>query len=87
MTATEASRGFSSVLDEAEHGETIVITRGGQRVAEIRPASTGNADALRAFARDWGAEHGSDPEGARAALAELDALDDVLTDDSDRWNE
>ncbi|MEW2306151.1 type II toxin-antitoxin system prevent-host-death family antitoxin, partial [Streptomyces sp. NPDC006655] len=28
MTATEASRNFASVLDSAERGETIVITRG-----------------------------------------------------------
>lgn len=87
MTATEASRGFSALLDEAEHGETIVITRGGQRIAEIRPANTGNGNALREFAREWDAEHGSDPEGAREALEEIDSLNDLLVDDSDRWGE
>lgn len=38
MTATEASRGFSDLLDAVERGETIKITRGGETVAEIRRA-------------------------------------------------
>jgi hypothetical protein len=29
MTAAEALRNFSAVLDEAERGEAIVVTRGG----------------------------------------------------------
>lgn len=33
MTASEASRNFSHVLDSAERGDAIVITRGGRRVA------------------------------------------------------
>ncbi|MFD8308810.1 type II toxin-antitoxin system Phd/YefM family antitoxin [Streptomyces sp. NPDC059690] len=50
MTATEASRNFASVLESAERGETIVITRGGKRLAVLAPApkATGRAvkDAL-----------------------------------------
>lgn len=42
MTATEASRSFAALLDEAERGETIVLTRGGRRVAVIGPASASN---------------------------------------------
>lgn len=42
MTATEASRSFASLLDEAERGETIIVTRGGRRVATIGPASSAN---------------------------------------------
>jgi antitoxin (DNA-binding transcriptional repressor) of toxin-antitoxin stability system len=38
MTATEASRNFSDLLDAIEHGETITITRGHHAVAEMRPA-------------------------------------------------
>lgn len=38
MTATEASRGFSAMLDAVERGESVVITRGDRRVAELRPA-------------------------------------------------
>lgn len=48
MTATEASRSFASVLDEAERGETIVVTRGGRRIAVIGPTSASNgADVMR----------------------------------------
>nr|WP_304048941.1 type II toxin-antitoxin system prevent-host-death family antitoxin [Jatrophihabitans endophyticus] len=42
MSASEASRAFSAVLDQAERGETIVITRGGRRVATISGAPNGN---------------------------------------------
>lgn len=42
MTATEASRSFAALLDEAERGETVVVTRGGRRIATIGPASAGN---------------------------------------------
>ncbi len=39
VTATEASRNFSRILDEAEHERaTFVVERHGQPVAEIRPA-------------------------------------------------
>ena len=37
MTAAEASRNFSAVLDRAEHGETIVIVRHGRVVATVAP--------------------------------------------------
>jgi len=46
MTATEASRNFAALLDAAEHGETIVITRAGHRLAQIGPAAAGNGAAL-----------------------------------------
>jgi prevent-host-death family protein len=39
VSATEAARNFADVLDEAERGETIIVTRGGRRVATIGPAS------------------------------------------------
>lgn len=38
MTATEASRNFSELLDMVERGETVRISRGNELVAEIRPA-------------------------------------------------
>jgi len=38
MTATEASRHFSDLLDAVERGETITIVRGSHPVAEIGPA-------------------------------------------------
>jgi prevent-host-death family protein len=42
MTATEASRAFAALLDEAERGETIIITRGGRRIATVGPADLSN---------------------------------------------
>lgn len=47
MTATQASRAFAALLDEAERGETIVITRGGRRVATLGPSTSGNGRAVR----------------------------------------
>ncbi len=38
MTATEASRNFSDLLDLVGSGETVRITRGSELVAEIGPA-------------------------------------------------
>jgi prevent-host-death family protein len=38
MTATEASRNFSDLLDAIERGESVTITRGNHPVAEISPA-------------------------------------------------
>lgn len=49
MTATEASRSFAAVLDEAERGEVIVVTRGGRRIATIGPAAAGNGGELLAL--------------------------------------
>ena len=56
ITATEASRSFSRVLDEAEHGgESFVIERNGRPVAELRPTSkTSTVADLVAFLRDVG---------------------------------
>jgi antitoxin (DNA-binding transcriptional repressor) of toxin-antitoxin stability system len=48
MTATEASRNFSALLDAIERGETITITRGHHAVAEMRPARVRTGADLRA---------------------------------------
>lgn len=48
ITATNASRGFSEVLDRVEHGETIRITRDGRPVAEVRPVAATTGRGLRA---------------------------------------
>ena len=42
VTATEASRSFAALLDEVESGETVVVTRGGRRIACIGPTTAGN---------------------------------------------
>ncbi|MGH3266177.1 MAG: type II toxin-antitoxin system Phd/YefM family antitoxin [Trebonia sp.] len=69
MTATEASRQFSDLLDAIERGERVTILRGSHPVAEIGPARRRTGADLRA------ALHGSPPpdedfaEGISAALA------------------
>jgi antitoxin (DNA-binding transcriptional repressor) of toxin-antitoxin stability system len=54
ISATEASRSFSRVLDEAEHGgESFIIERNGRAVAELRPAPRrSTVGDLEAFLRD-----------------------------------
>lgn len=72
MTATEAARGFNALLDETEEGETVMITRGGRRIAEIRPAPAGNGSDLIEFAERWrgqlDVEFASDVAAARDAV-------------------
>lgn len=46
VTATEASRSFAALLDSVEAGETVVITRGGQRIVTMTPASAANGQNL-----------------------------------------
>jgi prevent-host-death family protein len=77
MTASEVSRSFSAMLDRAEHGETIVITRAGKRVATLAPATAGTWGALRDAFADWMPVDDSDIEddiaaGRHAAQAGLD---------------
>ena len=52
ITATEASRHFSDLLDAVERGETITIVRGGHPVAEIGPAHRRTGAGLRAALAD-----------------------------------
>lgn len=40
-TVTEAKRHFSKLIDEALRGETVIITRRGRPVIEMRPVSKG----------------------------------------------
>jgi len=49
MTDSEVSRNLASVLDRAAHGETIVVTRGGKRLATIAPAPAANGAVLADF--------------------------------------
>jgi antitoxin (DNA-binding transcriptional repressor) of toxin-antitoxin stability system len=48
ITATEASRNFSDLLDAIERGETVTITRGHHAVAEMSPARRRTGAGLRA---------------------------------------
>lgn len=69
VTATEASRSFAALLDEVERGETVVVTRGGKRIASIGPASVGNgSDVLALLAHDVDEDFAADVTAARDAV-------------------
>ncbi|MEV4802059.1 type II toxin-antitoxin system prevent-host-death family antitoxin [Nonomuraea sp. NPDC049421] len=76
MTATEASRSFATVLDEAERGETIVVTRGGKQIAVIGPAPTAPGRMVKAFlARNVGR---LDPDFEADVSAAREVIDDEM---------
>jgi antitoxin (DNA-binding transcriptional repressor) of toxin-antitoxin stability system len=63
LTATEAARRFSDVLDQVEHdGETFLVERHGRVIASVAPAAAASGrtvkDLLRAQAVDerWPAD-------------------------------
>jgi antitoxin (DNA-binding transcriptional repressor) of toxin-antitoxin stability system len=53
MSASEVARRFSVILDGAENGETVVITRGGRQVAMLVPAPQANGEAVQDVFRRW----------------------------------
>lgn len=85
MSASEASRNFSAVLDSAEHGETIVVTRAGKRVALIVPALRANGAALREVFRRWQGNAAFDDTFAGTVAAARKAVSAEL--DSDPWRD
>ena len=85
MTASEAARNFSAVLDAIESGETIVVTRAGRRVAAMAPATTETGAALNEVLDRWAGSNLFDDTF-------LDRLDDTLaaadpSEDADPWND
>ncbi|MBT8198062.1 MAG: type II toxin-antitoxin system Phd/YefM family antitoxin [Acidimicrobiia bacterium] len=79
ISATEAGRAFSALLDAIEHdGESFTIVRHGRRVAELKPAGKATGARLREVLSTLRADESfaSDVAGARAALVE----DDPWTD-------
>ncbi|MFC5381849.1 type II toxin-antitoxin system prevent-host-death family antitoxin [Aquipuribacter nitratireducens] len=79
ITATEASRRFSDLLDAVERGENVTITRGNRRIAEIRPARARRGRDLRE------ALTGTAPPDAEfeAAVEQATAL--LTTENRDPW--
>lgn len=84
MTATEVSRNFSAVLDSVEHGEAVVVTRAGRRVAVFAPAPRANGAALRAVFDRWHGHPALDGSFARVETAR-EAVSAEL--DSDPWRD
>jgi prevent-host-death family protein len=73
MTATEASRHFSDLLDAVERGETITILRGSRPVAEIGPAHRRTGADLRAALADVSPPDDAFSRDIAAAIAMLDS--------------
>jgi antitoxin (DNA-binding transcriptional repressor) of toxin-antitoxin stability system len=80
MTATEASRKFSDLLDAIERGETVVITRGNHAVAEIGPARRRTGTDLRVALADVPPPDDRFADEISAALALL------TTEETDPWD-
>jgi antitoxin (DNA-binding transcriptional repressor) of toxin-antitoxin stability system len=82
MSATEVARRFSAVLDGAENGEAVVITRGGRQVAMLLPAPRANGGALLEVLRRWRG-HASVDDAFAADVAAAREGDSGL--DQDPW--
>jgi prevent-host-death family protein len=79
ITATEASRRFSDLLDAIEAGETITITRGNVPVAEIGPAHRRTGADLRAVLV------GTTPPDDTFEESIAEAIGYLMTDEGDPW--
>ncbi len=78
ISATEAARGFSSLLDAVEHQrESFVVFRGGKSIARIEPATGMSGAAVKALLR------ANRPDKQWAA--DLAALRSVTPDQSRPW--
>jgi prevent-host-death family protein len=84
LTASEASRNFSALLDAVEGGETIAVSRGGRRIAAIAPAEH---DTWSGFADVVNRRRADRPIGDDELERNIaDALTAVRTDlDVDPW--
>lgn len=80
LSATDAARSFSDVLDsvESDH-ETFVVVRHGRVVATIGPALAGTGRALKSALR----EHGPDVDWA----GELRELRESVGPPADHWRD
>jgi prevent-host-death family protein len=80
LSATDASRRFSEVLDQVERsGESYVVVRHGRAVALIGPASGGTGKALKEALR------ANRPDAAWAG--ELRELRESIEPVSDPWHD
>jgi prevent-host-death family protein len=78
LTATEAARRFSEVLDEVEaKRETFVVVRNGKVVAQLGPAAEASGRAVKELLRTRRPD--------RAWAGELASLRSLLTPDDPRW--
>jgi len=72
ITATEASRNFSALLDSVEQGEIVTVTRGGRAVAELVPPTRRTGRDLREALETTTPPDDSFADDIRAAVGLLD---------------
>ncbi len=85
MSATEVARNFSAVLDSVSAGETVVITRGGERVATVSPTPRANGAALAAILSRWHDDPALDDDWAARVADAHRALNAGAELDRDPW--
>ena len=75
VSATEAARKFSDLLDAVEHrGQRFTIVRRGRAIAQVEPVTVGRGRDVKALVR----RHHADPAWARdmASVRELLQVED-----------
>ncbi|MDQ1446200.1 MAG: hypothetical protein QOI20_2664 [Acidimicrobiaceae bacterium] len=78
ISATEAARGFSDILDAVEHRrQSFVVVRGGHAVAKLEPVAAVDGKALKTLL----AKHKPD----KAWLKELTEMRDTLPVEERSW--
>lgn len=85
MSAAEAARNFSAVLNAAEKGETVLVTRSGRKAALITPAPRSSGRALRVVFEQYRAHPIVDDDWSKTiedAIGELSADEDI-----DPWSD
>ena len=85
LTATEAARNFSDVLDKIADGESFRITRAGEVVAEFTPARPRTGRDLRATMELLEAEPGRIADDTLEADI-ANGLSTMSSDWSDPWD-
>lgn len=79
ISATEASRRFSELLDAIEAGDTVTVTRGNRRIAEMRPVRRRTGRDLRASLADI------PPPDDRFAAGIAEAIGNLADEGTDPW--
>ncbi len=78
ISATEAARGFSEMLDAVEHrGQSFVVVRGGHPVARLEPVAAVSGKALKDLLK------ANKPD--KAWLQELSDMRESLTVEERSW--
>ena len=81
VSATEASRRFSDLLDSIEAGDSVTVTRGNRAIAEIRPVPHRTGRDLRAALEDVS------PPDDRFVADIADAVASLTPDEVDPWQD